>query len=480
MRIHLRQPGFKPIEYVQPFAGGAYETFSKNLNAQKCVNFFAHIDQEGGTSILSLRGTPGLKEWCDTGKYAEVRGEKRVGDDLYAIVGNSVFRVVDSAISTECTGTLETHSGKASMDTNGFQLMIVDGLYGYIVEGTTLTKITDEGFFKYPTTVTYQDGYFIVAFKGSGRGQVSDLNDGSSWDATMYFNAEGDPDKTKAILSDHRDLIMFGEDTMETWYNSGATVPFDRKPGYSQEVGLGARHSPAQLENTVYFLTNNFQIARLQGAQPKVISSRSIDYQIAQDTDRANAIGISAMIEGNAFYILTTANNTWCYNAATQFCHKLASYPEPFTGRWRGNCSEYFDKKTIIGDYQNGKLYELDFDTFTDNSQTIKRIRIPSEIKQGGKNIFHNSLEIFFESGVGLDGGVQGEDPMAMLQYSNDAGHTWSNEIWRSIGKIGKYQWRAMWNRLGASRHRNYKLIVSDPVKWVITGANLEGEIGVA
>jgi len=49
------------------FAGGAYETFSKNLNAQECVNWFVHVDQEGGVSQLSLRATPGLKEWVDTG-----------------------------------------------------------------------------------------------------------------------------------------------------------------------------------------------------------------------------------------------------------------------------------------------------------------------------------------------------------------------------------------------------------------------------
>jgi hypothetical protein len=98
-------------------------------------------------------------------------------------------------------------------------------------------------------------------------------------------------------------------------------------------------------------------------------------------------------------------------------------------------------------------------------------------VKNEGKNIFHHQLEIFFEHGVGPITG-QGSDPQAMLQYSDDGGHTWSSELWRSAGKIGKYEWRAVWNRLGASRHRNYRLIVTDPVKWVVTGANLEAEIG--
>ena len=462
------------------FAGGAYETFSKNLNSQECVNFFTHVDQEGGTSQLSLRGTPGLKVWCDTEEYAEVRGLQRMGSHAYAVVGNKVFRINSSKTAKECTGTLNTSSGKVSMDANTTQVMIVDGSAGYIVTSASVSKITDGGFFSNPTTVTYQDGYFLVTFEDSGRVQVSDLNDGSSWDSTMYFNAEGYPDDTIAVFSDHRDAIMFGENTLEYWMTTSSTVPFDRKPGYSQSVGIGARHSPCQVDNTVFFLTNKFQIARLEGHNPVGVSTRSIDYQIAQDSDRANAIGMEAGIEGNSFYILTTKNNTWVYNVASKFWHKLASYPEPFAFRWRGNCSEYFDKKTIVGDYENGILYELDFETFTENSNTIKRDRVPSAIKQDGKMIFHHCLEIFFEPGVGLDGGVQGSDPMACLSYSDDGGYTWGNEIWRSIGKIGKYQWRAAWHRLGASRNRSYKLTVSDPVKWVVTGANLEAEIGTS
>ena len=91
--------------------------------------------------------------------------------------------------------------------------------------------------------------------------------------------------------------------------------------------------------------------------------------------------------------------------------------------------------------------------------------------------MFHQQLEIFFEFGTGDISG-QGSNPMAMLQYSDDGGHTWSSETWRSAGKIGKYGWRAVWNRLGASRQRYYKLTVNDPVKWVVTGANLEVQVG--
>jgi hypothetical protein len=461
------------------FAGGAYQTFSKNLNAQECVNFFVYVNQHGATSQLALRGTPCLKEWCDPGKYAEVRGAERLGRFLYTVIGNRVFRINSNKSSVQCTGVLATSQGSVSMAHNTTQVMIVDGVNGYIVTATTVTMITDDGLPSNPTTVTYQDGYFLVTYRNSGRVYISDLNNGLSWDGTVYFNAEEDADDTVSVESFKRDIIPFGQDTFSFWYNSGSTVPFDRKPGSSQKIGIGAKYSIAQVANTIFFLTNEFQVATLAGYQPKPVSTRSIDYQISQYERKDDAIGMGINIEGNAFYILTfpTADVTWCYNAATDFWNRLMSYPEPYQHRWRGNCHEFFADKHIVGDYKNGKLYEWDFDTFKDNSEWTRRTRTTEAIKKEGKNIFHHRLEVFFEPGVGLITG-QGSDPQAMLQYSDDGGHTWSNEIWRSVGKIGEYGWRAVWNRLGKSRHRNYRITVTDPVKWVITNANLEATIG--
>lgn len=75
---------------------------------------------------------------------------------------------------------------------------------------------------------------------------------------------------------------------------------------------------------------------------------------------------------------------------------------------------------------------------------------------------------------------ASGVDPKAMLQWSDDGGHTWSNEHWVSIGKIGEYKRRAIWRRLGSSRDRIYKVTISDPVKVVMLGAYLEATSGTS
>ena len=61
-----------------------------------------------------------------------------------------------------------------------------------------------------------------------------------------------------------------------------------------------------------------------------------------------------------------------------------------------------------------------------------------------------------------------------MLRWSNDGGSTWSNEHWTSIGRIGAYQNRAIWRRLGWSRDRIFEVAISDPIKAVVVSANLK------
>ena len=71
---------------------------------------------------------------------------------------------------------------------------------------------------------------------------------------------------------------------------------------------------------------------------------------------------------------------------------------------------------------------------------------------------------------------TQGADPQAMLRWSDDGGHTWSNEHWASMGKIGATGTRVMWRRLGMTlklRDRVYEVSGSDPVRIYITGAEL-------
>jgi hypothetical protein len=95
--------------------------------------------------------------------------------------------------------------------------------------------------------------------------------------------------------------------------------------------------------------------------------------------------------------------------------------------------------------------------------------------------ITESGLYLITENGdylVSVEGSsyTLGSDPQVMLRWSDDGGHTWSNEHWSPLGKIGVYQQRVFWRRLGMTlklRDRVYELSGTDPVKIAIMGAEL-------
>jgi hypothetical protein len=154
----------------------------------------------------------------------------------------------------------------------------------------------------------------------------------------------------------------------------------------------------------------------------------------------------------------------------------------PATGvltRWRANCSVFFNGLHLVGDYESGAVYALDLNAFTDDGVPIKRIRTTATTEGLQNRLFYSALQVDMETGVGTAVG-QGSDPKLMLRYSSDGGHTWSNEKIASAGKIGEYGARARFNRLGSGRNRVWELSMTDPVKFAVLGAVVEGEAGTS
>jgi hypothetical protein len=132
----------------------------------------------------------------------------------------------------------------------------------------------------------------------------------------------------------------------------------------------------------------------------------------------------------------------------------------------------------LVGDYENGNIYALDPTVYDDAGAPQKWLRSWRALPTGQNNLkrtTHHLLQLDCESGVGLNTG-QGSDPQVMLRWSDDGGHTWSNEHWSPMGKIGERYARVMWRRLGMTlelRDRVYEISGTDPVKIAIMGAEL-------
>lgn len=474
-----------------PFFGGAYRAFSKNLDSQRCINLYLENDEsKQGRDVAALRGCAGLLLLCVCGT-GPIRGIRTVRNVLYVVSGDAVYSVSPS-LKVTLLGTIFSSVGSVSMSDNGSQVIIVDGTYGYLVTVSTgaVSRISAGAFPSNPVTVTFFDSFFIVNQGNTQQWWVSGSNDGNSWDGTNFASKEGGSDLLVGLIQVDRQLWLFGENTTEIWYDAGgANFPFARVDGVFVETGLASPYCMALLDNSVFWLGADQRgqgiVYRSSGYQPQRISTFAIERELGMDVI-SDAIAYSYQSGGHSFYVLTlpTADLTYVFDVSTNLWHQRASY-DPILGNFHrhiSNCADFFNGMNVVGDFVNGNLYYFDDDTPTDNGALRKWLRSWQALPQGqntGRKVFYSNLEIFAETGQAPQTG-QGSKPTASLRLSNDGGHTFPIEMFRSMGLAGQTQARLLFQNLGESRNRVFELSGTDPIVPVFVGAELEAVVGTS
>ena len=472
-----------------PILGSSYVARSVNAADNRMVNLFPEVIPEGGKTAGFLNRCPGLKfqQTIGTGPIRALWAHQTNGSDFYVVSGTEFYKVTGLTATPTKLGDV-TGTGPVSIADNGTQIFLACNPDGYIYNEVTnvFAKITDPDF-PGAVTVGYLDGYFVFNEPNSQKVWVTELLNGTSVDPLDFASADGSPDGLVAVNVDHREAWLFGTDSIEVWYDAGlADFPLTRIQGAFNEIGCVAAFSIAKLDNALFWLGTDARgqgiVYRANGYTGVRVSTHAIEYAIAQYGNISDAVAYTYQQEGHAFYVLTfpSANATWVYDVATQAWHERAGW-NTSTGqftRHRSNCQCNFGGNTVVGDFENGNIYTLDLGTYADNGQIQKWLRSWRALPPGTNNLkrsAQHSLQLDCESGVGLVTG-QGSDPEIMLRWSDDGGHTWSNEHLSKVGKIGQYYRRVFWRRLGMTlklRDRVYEISQTDPVKAVIVGAEL-------
>ena len=502
-----------------PILGSAYVARSINAADNRMVNLFPEAIPEGGKEPGFLNRAPGL-EFLQTVGTGPIRGlwaHQTNGSDFYVVSGNEVYKLTGLTATPQLLGTLTTSTGPVSIADNGTQIFFATNPDGFIYNEITgmFGQITDPDFAG-AVTVAYLDGYFVFNQPNSQIIWVTQLLDGTSIDPLDFASAEGSPDGVVGLISDHRELWVFGTDSVEVWYDvGGADFPLQRIQGAFNEIGCVSAASIAKLDNGLFWLGTDARgqgiVYRANGYTGVRVSTHAIEYAIAQYGNIADAIAYTYQQEGHAFYVLTfpSGNATWVYDVSTQVWHERAGFDNGNFMRHRSNCQCNFGGNILVGDFQNGNIYRFNLDVYADNGGIQKWLRSWRALPTGQNNLkrtAHHTLQLDCESGVGINGLSvfeniylmtenndylitesndylvmdlflpQGSDPQVMLRWSDDGGHTWSNEHWAGIGKIGEYYKRVFWRRLGMTlklRDRVYELSGTDPNKIAIMGAEL-------
>lgn len=479
------------------FIGPSYTLKSVNADAQRCVNLYPEMNEIGlgkEGEVAALLPTPGLTNIIEAGDGPIRLIYEDPQNRIFVVSGTTLYELAwsGSVWSKTTIGTLSTTTGavKAASNklANGDSVTVfVDGTNCYAFRNISSVETFDTfADFSYnqvdnATHVVYIDGYFIF-IDGTGQFYISEWGS-FNVDPLDFASAEADPDNIVAAIANNRDLYLFNSKTTEVFTNTGnADFPFERVSGGVIQLGCAAPYSVAEINGMICWLSRDKSgqgiIYGLSGLQPQRISTHAIENAIqGYAIDSVTTADAYTYHEGgHSFYVLNFPEATWVYDLTTRLWHERAYNNGGTLERHRAQHHAFISQYGyhLVGDYEDGRVYKMENDVYKDDTTPIVRLRATPHVSAGLKRAFCSSLTIDMETGVGLDGGVQGSDPQVMLDWSDDGGHTWSNEVWASAGAIGNYHARVKFNRLGSFRDRIFRVKISDPVKVVLLGAEIE------
>jgi hypothetical protein len=181
---------------------------------------------------------------------------------------------------------MDSHSATISSNgSDGRQLFIVSNGDGFIFNldtnlFTALDLATAPDFPRPCVMGAFVDGYFLALQAASDRFQISALENGLLWDPLDVALVSHTTGIVRALVPVHREVWLLGTATTTVWADIGdPDFPFAPIPGAFIEQGIGARFGWTQVDNSLVWMGQNDDGARMayraQGYTPQRISTHA-------------------------------------------------------------------------------------------------------------------------------------------------------------------------------------------------------------
>ena len=456
---------------------------SNAITAQRRINCYVDVRQDNEKTSYVLIGRPGLRTFVNTLGANTTRGMWAVNTLatplLFVVQANTLYSINNAGVAS-VIGLVATTSGNVSLVDDGTYLVLVDGQGGWyydMVLGGALTQITDGNFTTTPGTVTWQDDYFIVTSSGTNQFQLNNGVTPATWPAVNINFSGSAPGALRAGIADHSVLMLFGDVYSEFWQDAGsAGFPYANISGSAQEFGLASAATLSKFDNSLVGLFKNklggVNVSRLSGFSLTRLSNSDIETILSPASNLQTGVGFSFMTGGHPLYVLNLpdASISLMYDGASGLWSELQSYGHT---HFRGTKFASFLDRLCVADHHSGDIWQFDTSTYDDAGDPLSMEVWSKHIWQDDKYLSIDRVQIDVESGVGTATG-QGANPVMDLQVSKDGGNTFFSVGYGSMGAIGQYTQRVKWSTLGAARDWVLKLVITDPVKRIITGATAE------
>jgi hypothetical protein len=458
--------------------GASYQSRSRPLSSQRTVNWYQQASKQAKEPFV-LMPFPGLL--FNAEDLGEDRGFHRKGEALYQVKGEGLYFIGANG-RTGFQGTIPG-TDRCIMASDGDSLFIVSNTGVYHFLSGVITLVTDSNIVG-AKSVDFINNQFL--YTSTDFTTVSNVGDGTTANGLNKIGEETNPDELVRDYVFDELIYRFGTRTIATWYNSGVgNPPIEKLQGRTFEVGLAAIHSVANTDNALYWLADDRRIYRTTSGAKEVISTMPISNEIDKYAKLfigsiSDAIGSTFTIGSDSFYVLTFPRNdkTFLYNEnlGELGWSELSSGTEG--GRYQGNSFADAYGKTYVADVTNGNIYTLDFDTYTNNGDPIRRERVTGSVHGGlvgapGARLQMSKAKFIMETGVGLIDG-QGDNPKIMIEYSDDGGRTFQHGAWPRVGRLGEFTLQVEFFNLGTFYDRIFRISTSDNVNYSIFSGTID------
>ena len=462
-----------------PFVGPSYVLADGDASRARTVNLYLQGMESPSKAQFILRSIPGLTTLSTVS--AVVRGSITAAGRLFIVAGTTLYEVSSAGVATS-RGTLSTSTGEVSMAFGVAELVIVDGPSCYtLMLATNVFATNADVDFLGASHVDYAEGFFAFLSSEGDYWFINDQDDsavgytGLAFDAAEFKGVTTKPDDGVALLVSHREIIVFGELSIERFFNSGnATFPFDRDSGATADVGCLAPRSVAKLDNGVMWIGQDSNgsglVYRDVNRTPTRVSTIAVEEALQGSTDLSDAVAYVYQKHGFTFYAINAPglSATWVYEVSTGTWHERCD----LDGNGNFEALRVTHTGFAYGKHfafdATGAIYEMDDEVFTLGGDPLKRSRTsPHDVTPLRDRKSYSEFVLDCTTGVA----DQAYTPFVEVSWSNDGGATFGNPVLRNIGAVGDRYPRVIVQRCGMSRDRVWRVECSAPVEFSIINA---------
>lgn len=457
---------------------------TRHESAGRLINAYQEQLIGGARAKNSWKRAPGLRRFATTAQTG-YRGSILVASTLYSAFSGNVTRF-DSSGTPTSVGTL---AGTAKVfwarnnKTPTPDIVVVDPDNGAsIVTAGSVTAYADPDL-PAPNSVCFLDGYFFFT-TGDGRCFNSDLNDTGV--SGSFITCEGKPDSLLRAIP-WSQLYLCGSGSIEVWQDTAEpspAFPFTRSiviprgiigrnaiSGYEDGLGKG-----------LIFVGDDRVVYALAGYRPQKISTPDVDRAIGDyiegGGDANNIEMFPYVIGGHSCIVVKSPSWTWVLDLDTLHWHERKSY---LIAYWRSVGAVNAFGKWIGGDTASGNLLDI-----TETKRDEDGSPLVWQVESGPVTAFPNRMAVGQASfdiaqGVGIATGSDPTqtDPVVSIEWSDDAGTSWSIPRIRKLGRQSEQPRGVKVTRCGSTKAegRRWRLTVSDAVDVALTGGDMSAKV---